>query len=92
MKLEASSFKEWNKEQDDHYLQNDHPELTEISELDLFKLYFDAELNELLLDSSVQYVKQKNDQKFEIDWSGLWGLITIMTVFFYNVIPQLNIC
>ena len=64
--------------------------MIEISELDLFKLYFDAEVGELFLDSSMQYAKQKNDQTFEIDQTDLWDFITIMTVSAYNVRPQFS--
>ena len=64
--------------------------MTEISKLDLFKLYFDAEVDELFLDSSMQYAKQKNDQTFEIDRTDLWDFITNMTVSSYNVRPQFN--
>ena len=89
-KREATAFKEWNEEQDHHNLQNDDPELIEISELDLFNLYSYAEVDELFLDSSMQYAKQKNDQTFEIDPTDLWDFVTIMTVSSYNVRPQFS--
>ena len=75
----ATSFKGRNEEQDHHTLQNDHPELIEISELVLLKLYFDAEVDELFLNSSMLYAKQK-DQTYEIDQTYLWDFIAIMTV------------
>ena len=87
-KREATEFKEWNEEQDHHNHQNDHPQLIEISELDLFKLYFDSEVDKLFLHSSMQYAKQKNDQTFEIYRRYFWDFITIMTVSSYNVRPQ----
>ena len=34
----------------------------------------------MFLDSSMRYAKEKNDQTFEIDWTDLWDVITIMTV------------
>ena len=64
--------------------------MIEISELDLFNLYSDAEVDELFLDSSMQYSKQKNDQTFESDRTDLWDFITIITVSSYNVRPQFS--
>ena len=87
LKREATTFKVWSEEQDHHNLQNDHPELIEISELDLFKLHFDADVDELLLDSSMQYAKLKNDQTFENYRTNFWNFITILTVSSYNVRP-----
>ena len=54
-------FKELNEEQDDQKLQNDHPELIEITELDLFKLYFNTEVDDLFKIFNMQYAKEKND-------------------------------
>ena len=54
--------------------------MIEISELDLFKLCFDAEVDEMFLDSSMRYAKQKNDQTFEMDQTDLWDVVTIMNV------------
>ena len=47
-------------------------------------------MEELFLESSIQYAKQKNDQTFEMNQTDLWDFVTIMTVSSYNVRPQFS--
>ena len=67
------------------------PHLVDLSELELYKLYFDDEVEQLFMDFTKEYGKtQKNYPVFDIDRNLLWDFFTIITFSSYNTCPQFS--
>ena len=58
--------------------------------LELYKLFFDEDIEALFIDSSVMYATQKNDPAFSMHTQDLWGLLTILTLSSYSTRPQFS--
>ena len=59
------------------------------TELELYKLFFDEEVEQLFIEQTKKYAAtQKNDTNFKMDRTNLWDFLTIMTFSAYNTRPQ----
>ena len=69
----------------------DFPQLLDMSELELYKLFFDDEIEQLFVECSKRYATQKNDQSFTFDTPDLWDFFNIIALSSHNTRPQFNL-
>ena len=64
-------------------------DLVNKTELELYKLFFDEEVEQLFIEQTKKYAAtQINDTNFKMDRTNLWDFLTIMTFSAYNTRPQ----
>ena len=64
------------------------PHLVELNELELYKMFFDREVEQLFLDCTNKYELTQNDPSFSMNTEDLWDFSTIITFSSYNLQPQ----
>ena len=80
---------EWYEPTERTNIEETFPLLVDLSELDLYKMFFDREVEQLIIDCTNKYAStQKNDPSFSLDAERLWDFFTIITFSLYNVQPQ----
>ncbi|XP_029475784.1 piggyBac transposable element-derived protein 3-like [Rhinatrema bivittatum] len=65
-----------------------HPELQDKTPFELFKLYYDNELSDMILTESVRYARQKNNMNFELEAKELDIFVGILLLSGYNSLPR----
>ena len=79
----------WYKNDEISNVVEDFGDLIDKTELDLYKLFFDEEVEQLFIEQTEKYATtQKNDTNFNMDRTNLWDFLTIMTFSAYNTRPQ----
>ena len=79
----------WYKNNDISYVIEDFGELIDNTELQLYKLSFDKEVEQLFIDKTTKYATaQENDANFSLNRAELWDFFTIITFSPYNTRPQ----
>ena len=69
----------------------DFPQHLYISELELYKLYFDKEVEQLFLDCTKKCAAHNNYPVFTFETSDLWDFLTIPTLSTFSTCPQFNL-
>ena len=64
------------------------PHLVELNELELYKMFFDREVEQLFLDCTNKHELTQNDPSFSMNTEDLWDFSTIITFSSYNLQPQ----
>ena len=64
-----------------------HDEILDKSAFELYKMYFDDDIEEQFVRYCNLYARQKNDHKFSLRKQDLWDLMTIITISSYKVRP-----
>ena len=64
-----------------------HDEILDKSAFELYKMYFDDDVEELFVRYSNLYTRQKNDHEFSRTKQDLWDFMTIMTISRDNMRP-----
>ena len=83
---------DWYKETDRFNVVEQFPHLMDIHELELYKLFFDREVEQLFLDCANRYaLTQKSYPFFSMNTEDLWDFFTIITFSSYNLRPQFTI-
>ena len=79
----------WYKDNDINYVIEDFGGLIDNTELNLHKIFFDEEVEQLFIDKTTTYTTaQKNDANFSLNRAEIWDSITIITFSSYNTQPQ----
>lgn len=73
-------------------LKSQHPELCSKSPYELFRLYYDNGLKEMIVSETVRYAGQKNNIKFEFNSQDLDKFISIMLLTGYHSLPRERLC
>ena len=55
--------------------------LVDLNELELYKMFFDREVEQLFLDCTNKYALIQNDPSFSMNTEDLWDFLTIITFF-----------
>ena len=61
-----------------------------MTELELYKLFFDIDIEHLFVECTKKYAVQKNDLTLSMNTPYLWDFLTIMSS--YNTRPQFSMC
>ncbi len=69
-------------------LYRSHPELTTMSPFELFRLFFDEEVESLFIEQSNLYAKSKNNHSFKLDAAALTKLIGVIYLSGYHKLPK----
>ena len=73
------------------FIENQHPELITLSMLDIYKLYFDEEIEQIFIKLTEKYAREhKNDPTFVLSRDELWDFIVMITISCYNTRPQFS--
>ena len=79
----------WYKNDEINKVVEDFGDLTAKTELELYKLFFDEEVEQLFIEQKKKYAAtEKNDTNFNMDRTNLWEFLTIMKFSAYNTRPQ----
>ena len=79
----------WYKNDEINKVVEDFGDLTAKTELELYKLFFDEEVEQLFIEQKKKYAAtEKNDTNFNMDRANLWEFLTIMKFSAYNTRPQ----
>ena len=79
----------WYKNDEISNVVEDFGDLIDKTELELYKLFFDEEVEQLFIEQKKKYAAtEKNDTNFNMDRTNLWEFLTIMTFSAYNTRPQ----
>ena len=71
------------------HISCEYPLLYDKSPLEIFKLFFDSEIENIFISCSNKYAKEvKNDHTFTLSKDDLWKWMAILTVSSYNERPQ----
>ena len=72
-------------------LEDEYPELAIKSMLEIFKLYFDTDIEQLFVECTERYGREhKNDPTFVLTRDQLWDFIVIIIISCYNIRPQFS--
>ena len=72
-------------------LEDEYPELAIKSMLEIFKLYFDTDIEQLFIECIEKYGREhKNDPTFVLTRDQLWDFIVIIIISCYNIRPQFS--
>lgn len=69
-------------------LLQSHPELSNLSPYELFTLFFDDDILNIIVDNTVLYARQKNDHGFTVTVEEMRQFIGILIVSSFNTRPQ----
>lgn len=87
----VSAFEDdWIGQKEKPNVATDLAQLGDMNELELYKLFFDNDIEQLFVDCTKRYAVQKNDPNFSIDIPDLWDFLTIITLSSYNTRPQFS--
>ena len=71
-------------------LVESHDEILDKNSFELYKMYFDDDIEELFVRYSNLCARQKNDHDFSLTKTDLWDFMTIMTISSYNMRPRFS--
>ena len=69
-------------------LLQSNPELSNLSPYELFTLFFDDDILNIIVDNTVLYARQKNDHDFTVTVEQMRQFIGILIVSSFNTRPQ----
>ena len=70
-------------------LQDEHPELAMKSPLEIYKLFFDQQVEQLIIDHTLKYAREvHNDHEFDFQKEDLWKFLLIIMISSYNERPS----
>ena len=64
------------------------PNLVELSPYEMFRLYYDDQLKNLILSESIRYARQKNNLQFELDDADLDVFVGVLLLSGYHSLPR----
>ena len=67
--------------------QEHYEHLMDKSMLEIYKLYFDTEMEDLFINSTESYARMKNDQSFTLSKDQLWDFLSIISISTFNMRP-----
>lgn len=67
------------------HLSDDHPELSDLSMVEVFKLMFPPEIVDVATTETLRYARQKNDHVFITTTDEIWKFIGILILSGYNL-------
>jgi hypothetical protein len=69
-------------------LSESHPYLASKNPFELFRMFYDDELQRLIINESITYARQKNDQQFNLNETDLDTFIAILMFSGYHSLPR----
>jgi hypothetical protein len=69
-------------------VRDTHPNLCTKSPIELFDLYYNAELKQMIIAESIRYARQKNNMTFQLDEADLDVFIGILLFSGYHSLPR----
>ena len=71
------------------FLQDQYPDFASKSPLNIYKLFFDEEIEQLIIDRTLKYAREvHNDHEFVFERDDLWKFMIIITISSYNERPS----